>query len=94
MSPPNVNSRPFRLNSLASGASRHGAWLISAADLIKIHGAAQVGVVGRMSAAIWIESRIASPEVFPEAELLPHLICSRPMFIGGANDEADQHGSA
>jgi len=39
-------------------------------------------------------SRIASPEVFPEAELLPHLICSRPMFIGGANDEADQHGSA
>jgi hypothetical protein len=25
---------------------------------------------------------------------LPHLICSRPMFIGGANDEADQHGGA
>jgi hypothetical protein len=36
--------------------------------------------------------RIASPEMFPEAEMLPHLICSRPMFIGGANDEADQHG--
>jgi hypothetical protein len=33
--------------------------------------------------------RIASPEMFPEAEMLPHLICSRPMFIGGANDEAD-----
>jgi hypothetical protein len=30
--------------------------------------------------------RIASPEMFPEAEMLPHLICSRPMFIG----EADQ----
>src|SRR5271165_4910814 len=26
--------------------------------------------------------RIASPEMFPEAETLPHLICSRPMFIG------------
>jgi hypothetical protein len=46
------------------------------------------------SAAIWIGSRIASPEMFPEAEMLPHLICSRPMFIGGANDEADQHGGA
>jgi hypothetical protein len=39
-------------------------------------------------------SRIASPEMFPEAEMLPHLICSRPMFIGGAKDEADQHGGA
>jgi hypothetical protein len=26
--------------------------------------------------------------------MLPHLICYRPMFIGGANDEADQHGDA
>ena len=38
--------------------------------------------------------RIASPEMFPEAEMLPHLICSRPMFIDGAKDEADQHGGA
>jgi hypothetical protein len=38
--------------------------------------------------------RIASPEMFLEAEMLPHLICSRPIFIGGANDEADQHGGA
>jgi hypothetical protein len=38
--------------------------------------------------------RIASPEMLPEAEILPHLICSRPIFIGGANDEADQHGGA
>src|SRR5580704_11084464 len=41
-----------------------------------------------------VRSRIASPEMFPEAKMLPHLICSRPMFIGGAKDEADQHGSA
>ena len=40
------------------------------------------------------ENRIASPEMFPEAEMLPRLICSRPMFIGGAKDEADQHGGA
>jgi hypothetical protein len=39
-------------------------------------------------------ARIASPEMLLEAEMLPHLICSRPMFIGGANDEADQHGGA
>jgi hypothetical protein len=38
------------------------------------------------------ENRIASPELFLEAEMLPHLICSRPMFIGGANNEADQYG--
>src|SRR5258707_8251403 len=43
------------------------------------------------SPAIWIRSRIASPEMFPEAEMLPHLICSRPMFIGGGNYEAGQH---
>jgi hypothetical protein len=40
------------------------------------------------------QPRIASPEMFPESEMLPHLICSRPMFIGGAGDEADQHGGA
>jgi hypothetical protein len=40
------------------------------------------------------QRRIASPEMFPEAEMLPHLICSRPILIGGANDEADQHGDA
>jgi hypothetical protein len=29
--------------------------------------------------------------MFPEAEMLPHQICSQPMFIGGAtNYEADQ----
>ena len=43
---------------------------------------------------IGVARRIASPEMFPEAEMLPHLICSRPMFIGGAKDEADQHGGA
>jgi hypothetical protein len=32
--------------------------------------------------------------MFPEAEMLPHVICSRSMLIGGANDEADQHGGA
>jgi type I restriction enzyme R subunit len=41
-----------------------------------------------------VEGRIASPELFPEAEMLPHLICSRPMLIGGGKDEADQHGGA
>jgi hypothetical protein len=36
------------------------------------------------------EKRIASPEMLPEGEMLPHLICSRSMFIGGVNDEADE----
>ena len=40
------------------------------------------------SAAIWMGRRIASPGMLLEAEPLPHLICSRPMFIGGAKDEA------
>src|SRR5215831_17386211 len=50
--------------------------------------------VGRPSARQSNPTRIASPEMFPEAEMLPHLICSRPIFIGGANDEADQYGGA
>ncbi len=45
-------------------------------------------------ATITAGRRIASPGMLPEAELLPHLICSRPMFIGGVRDEADQHGNA
>src|SRR3954469_24243858 len=36
--------------------------------------------------------RIAAPGMLLEAEPLPHLICSRLMFIGGVKDEADQHG--
>src|SRR4051812_31501663 len=44
------------------------------------------------SAANRVRGRIASPEVLLEAEPLPHLICSRLMFIGGVEDEADQHG--
>jgi len=38
--------------------------------------------------------RIASPEMLPSAELLPHLICSLPVIAGGGNDEAGQHGDA
>lgn len=43
-------------------------------------------------ATIWMRGRIASPGMFPEAEPLPHLICSRPMCIGGVKDEADHDG--
>ena len=34
---------------------------------------------------------IASPEMLPSADPLPHLICSPPSIIGGG-DGADQHG--
>ena len=53
-----------------------------------------IGTGGSTGNVNFRRMRIASPEMFPEAETLPHLICSRPMFIGGANDEADQHGGA
>ena len=36
--------------------------------------------------------RIASPGMLLEPKPLPHLICSRPVFIGGVWDEAGQHG--
>lgn len=45
-------------------------------------------------AANRMRGRIASTGMLPEAESLPHLICSRPMFIGGVRDEADQHDGA
>ena len=36
--------------------------------------------------------RIASPEMLPWADPLPHLICSPPSIIGGGGDGVDQHG--
>jgi hypothetical protein len=36
--------------------------------------------------------RIASPELFPDAEALPHLICSLPDRGGGDRDEPGKHG--
>ena len=38
------------------------------------------------------ENRIASPEMLPLPGLLPHLICSPPVCIGGGGHGADQHG--
>jgi len=38
-------------------------------------------------AAIRMQGRIAAPGMLPKAEPLPHLICSRPLFIGGVKDE-------
>jgi hypothetical protein len=51
-------------------------------------------VSGSCCATIKARKRIASLGMFLEAEPLPHLICSRPMFIVGVKDEADQHGGA
>jgi hypothetical protein len=39
-----------------------------------------------------MRGRIASPEMLPNVGLLPHLICSRPVFTGGGRNEAGQHG--
>ena len=36
--------------------------------------------------------RIASPELLPSVDPLPHLKCSRP-GLGGDRHEADQHGN-
>jgi hypothetical protein len=41
-----------------------------------------------------VSGRIASPEMLPSADLLPHLKCSPPGFTGGGRHEADQHGNA
>jgi hypothetical protein len=41
---------------------------------------------------ITIAARIASPELFPDAEALPHLICSLPDRGGGGRDEPGKHG--
>ncbi len=42
------------------------------------------------SATAMMAGRIASPEMLPRTDLLPHLKCSRPGF-GGDGHEADQH---
>src|SRR3954470_21871140 len=38
--------------------------------------------------------RIASPEMFPNVDPLPHLKCSRPGWGRGDSDEAGEHGDA
>ncbi len=38
--------------------------------------------------------RIASLEMLPSVDLLPHVICSPPVFAGGGEHEADQHDDA
>jgi ATP-dependent exoDNAse (exonuclease V) alpha subunit len=40
------------------------------------------------------ERRIASPEMLPGADPLPHLKCSPPGSTGGGRHEADKHGNA
>ena len=44
------------------------------------------------SATIRMRRRIASPELFPDCGLLPHLICCPPTRRGGINGEAGEHG--
>ena len=45
-------------------------------------------------ATIILSGRIASPEMLPSDDLLPHVICSSPVFAGGGEHEADQHDDA
>jgi len=40
------------------------------------------------------DGRIASPEMFPNVEPLPHLKCSRPGWGRRGSDEAGEHGDA
>ena len=47
-----------------------------------------------VGATVMNEERIASPEMFPKLELLPHLKCSRPGRDRRDRDEAGQHGDA
>lgn len=43
-------------------------------------------------ATIWMRLRIASPEMFLNAELLPHVNCSPMATERRGNDEAIEHG--
>src|SRR4051812_48992571 len=46
----------------------------------------------RWPVTIVVRRRIASPEMLPCADPLPHLICSPPIVIGGGGHGADQYG--
>ena len=51
-----------------------------------------VRVFGRLSVADNLDTaRIASPELLPQVDPLPHVICSPPVLAGGGEHEADQH---
>ena len=44
--------------------------------------------------AVVVSLRIASLEMLPNVELLPHLKCSRPGWGRSDSDEAGEHGDA
>ncbi len=52
------------------------------------HGFGENG--GNYSAAIRMGRRIASREMLPDCWLLPHLICSRHLWVRSKSDEVDQ----
>ena len=52
-------------------------------------------LIGRVySATIWLGSRIASPEMLLNTELLPHVNCYRMARERRGGDEAIEHGDA
>jgi ACR3 family arsenite efflux pump ArsB len=53
-----------------------------------------LGPISLCSATIWVGTRIASPEMLPSGEPLPHLKCSPAAVTVGGKNEADQHGDA
>jgi hypothetical protein len=85
-----------RAERVVSFYNRRGTaeqWIKEGRGAIKWTGLSFGG--GALIADLLRDRRNASPEMFPEAAMLPHLIRSRPMFIVEANsDEADQHGGA
>ena len=50
-----------------------------------------IAVAKRVARQSGPRGRIASAEMLPWADLLPHVICSPPVFAGGGGHEADQH---
>jgi hypothetical protein len=54
----------------------------------------RTSITAKYSATIWMRSRIASPEMFLNAEPLPHVICSRRAKERRGNGEAIEHGNA
>ena len=54
-------------------------------------GEGKTPVLGDHQARALLAARIASPEMLPTIDLLPHVICSPPVFAGGGGHEAYQY---
>jgi hypothetical protein len=73
--------------------SAHFLLMLAGFSLLVFGGFVLDRFASRVCSATRLMGRIASPEMLPKGDPLPHLKCSPSRLIGGGRHGADQHGN-